>query len=80
MVSAVALIAMSSTAFAGSVIVGLCDGQMSDASQAKSKPGSGTISAACVIPAGMLSDYAGMNITKIRFAIAKTDGLTDLQA
>ena len=80
MVSAVALIAMSSTAFAGSVIVGLCDGQMSEASQAKSKPGSGTISAACVIPAGMLSDYAGMNITKIRFAIAKTDGLTDLQA
>lgn len=70
---------MSSGAWASFVRVGLCDGQTSKTDAAVSKTGRGTISAALVLPKERLAPYAGMNITGIRMALAKTDGLSQLQ-
>ncbi len=62
-------------AHASSVIVGLCDGDIGV--DGKSKPGGGMISAGCIIPAEMLSDYAGMSITKMRIALGATEGYSN---
>lgn len=64
------------TAQAASVIVGLCGGTLGTAP--KSKPGSGEISAACILPKSLLADYAGMKITKMRVGIATNSGFTDM--
>lgn len=74
-----ALLLVSSVAHASFVRVGLCDGQTTPAENAVAKTGRGTVSAAIILPKERLAAYAGMRITGIRMAIAKTDGLSALE-
>ncbi|MDD7335965.1 MAG: Omp28-related outer membrane protein [Prevotella sp.] len=76
MLACALLLLCGSTAQAASVIVGLCGGTLGTAP--KSKPGSGEISAACILPKSLLADYAGMKITKMRVGIATNSGFTDM--
>ena len=79
MAACVLLALMGGTAHAASVIEGLCDGQLGDPAKGKSKPGSGTISAATIFPKQLLAPYSGMKITRIRVGLALGYGLTDLR-
>ena len=79
MAACVLLALMGGTAHAASVIEGLCDGQLGDPAKGKSKPGSGTISAATIFPKQLLAPYSGMKITRIRVGLALGYGLSDLR-
>ncbi len=73
-----ALLFNGGAAHAASAIVGLCNGQIGDPESGLSKPGSGTISAATIIPSDMLAEYAGMKITRIRIGLAMAEGFANL--
>lgn len=64
-----------SVAFAASVNIGLCEGNISGTT---SKTGSGVISAAMGLPASLFAQYDGATITGMRVALANTDDISDV--
>lgn len=67
----------SGVADAATLHIGPCHGQVSDVGYGKS--GSGTISAAVVLPKSDLARYAGAKIKAVRIALVTVDGMSDLQ-
>lgn len=64
------------TSQAASLIVGYCDGEMTDKGVGKS--GIGTISVATCFPQEMLAQYAGARITGIRVGLSTAENMTEL--
>ncbi len=64
-------------AHAATLHIGPCEGKTAETGVGKT--GRGTVSAAIILPAPALKQYAGAKIKGMRFALMTTDGMTDVR-
>ncbi len=73
-----AVLLLGAAANAASLRVGLCDGQLATTGQ--SKAGKATVKAATVLPAELMQQYAGAEVTAIRVGLVTADGIANFSA